>query len=128
MEFCPTLISLPFPSHNNERFPTSPNLIIKTNYYSNRSAVLLILLMFSRGSNTTLSFTVNSGKFAILRFLSEPLRATRRVKHSKSAFFSNKLVSVPKLPSQVYSLRRNFKENILPCTLFSWFPKSLNIG
>lgn len=122
------LIYLSFLSHNNDRFPTPPNLIIKSNYHSNRSAVLLILLMFSRGSHTALSFTVNSVKFAILCFLSEPLRATRWVKHSKTAFLSDGLVSVPKSLSKVYTLRRNFKEHIVPCKLFSWFPKRLNIG
>ena len=126
--FSPTLIYLFFPSHINKRSPPSPNLNIKTILYSNRSAVLLIRLMFSRSSQTTLYFTVNSAKFAILRFLSEPARGAGWEKHSEFAFFSDGLVSVPKSLSNVYTLKRNFEQNILPCTLFSWFPARLNIG
>ena len=77
MEFCPTLINFFFSCHINKRSPTSPNLSIKGILYSNRSAVLLIRLMFSR------NFIIQ-GKFRQIRHTSLLVRAnqSRRVRET----------------------------------------------
>ena len=111
-----------------KNFQRPLNLNIKTFFfYRKRWDALIILLMFSRGSQTTSSFTKNSAKFAILCFLSEAARAARWDK----AFWNWLPLRLADQRSQiafkVNTFKPTFEENILPCTLFSWFPTRLKL-
>ena len=80
--------------------------------------------VFSRFPN---KFIIH-GKFRQIPFLSEPARTAGWQKHSEIAFLSDRLVSVLKSVSKVYTLKCNYEQNILPCKLLLWFPTQLNIG